>query len=74
MHAHHMLHDGSIVPSYAKISENGGIKQGLEVKSNFDQRYVGCDLNRDLHGFFPKLRLDPSQMDQFVATLKIVIS
>ena len=44
MHAHHMLHDGSIVPSYAKISENGGIQQGLEVKSNFDQRYVGCDL------------------------------
>ena len=47
MHAHHMLHDGSIVPSYAKISENDGIQQGLEVKSNFDQRYVGCDLNKD---------------------------
>ena len=44
MHAHHMLHDGSIVPSYAKIGGNGGIQQGLEVKSNFDQRYVGCDL------------------------------
>ena len=46
MHAHHMLHDGSIVPSYAKIGGNGGIQQGLEVKSNFDQRYVGCDLKR----------------------------